>query len=84
MESAADGPRHGRTALVTGAASGIGRALAEALAQDGAQVVLADRQVDLAEEVAEGIREAGGAARVAELDVRDAGRFQAVVDELFE
>lgn len=69
---------------MTGAASGIGRALAEALAQDGAQVVLADRQVDLAEEVAEGIREAGGAARVAELDVRDAGRFQAVVDELFE
>jgi NAD(P)-dependent dehydrogenase (short-subunit alcohol dehydrogenase family) len=68
-------------AVVTGAASGIGRALAEALAARGAPVTLADRQLELAEEVAAGIRERGGSAAVAELDVRDAARFRAVVDE---
>jgi len=38
-----------RTALITGGASGIGAALARALARGGADVVLADRQVELAE-----------------------------------
>jgi NAD(P)-dependent dehydrogenase (short-subunit alcohol dehydrogenase family) len=67
-------------AVVTGAASGIGRALAEALAARGAPVTLADRQAELAEEVAGGIRRRGGSADAAELDVRDAARFRAVVD----
>jgi NAD(P)-dependent dehydrogenase (short-subunit alcohol dehydrogenase family) len=43
-----------RVAIVTGAASGIGRALAEALAARRIEVVLADRQVELAEDVAGG------------------------------
>jgi len=68
-------------AVVTGAASGIGQALAEALAARGAPVTLADRQLELAEGVAAGIRERGGSASAAELDVRDAARFRAVVDE---
>lgn len=68
-------------AVVSGAASGIGRALAEALAARGTPVTLADRQVELAEEVAAGIRQRGGSAHAAELDVRDAARFRAVVDE---
>ena len=68
-----------RTAIVTGGASGIGRALAEELAGAGVHVVLADRQVELAEEVAAGIRKRGGAAVAAELDVRDADRFRALV-----
>ncbi len=68
-------------AVVTGAASGIGQALAEALAARGVPVTLADRQLELAEEVAAGIRERGGFADVAELDVRDAEGFRSVVDD---
>jgi NAD(P)-dependent dehydrogenase (short-subunit alcohol dehydrogenase family) len=62
-------------AIVTGGASGIGRALGEALARRKADVVLADRQVELAEEVAAKIRGSGGKASAAALDVRD---FEAV------
>jgi NAD(P)-dependent dehydrogenase (short-subunit alcohol dehydrogenase family) len=69
-----------RTAIVTGAASGIGRALAEALADTGVDVVLADRQADVAERIAADIRGRGRAAGAVELDVRDAGRFREVVE----
>jgi NAD(P)-dependent dehydrogenase (short-subunit alcohol dehydrogenase family) len=72
-------PRGNRSAIVTGGASGIGRALAEELARAGVYVVLADRQVDLAEQVAVGIRAHGGAGIASELDVRDPDRFRAVV-----
>lgn len=41
----------GATAIVTGGASGIGKALAEDLATRGCEVVLADRQVELAKQV---------------------------------
>ena len=71
--------RHNRSAIITGGASGIGRALAEELARAGVYVVVADRQVDLAEQVASGIRAQGGAGTAAELDVRDPDRFRTVV-----
>lgn len=58
--------------LVTGAASGIGRALAMAFAQAGARVVLVDRSAGPLAEVAEAIVAAGGAAPFAqELDITD-------------
>jgi 3-hydroxybutyrate dehydrogenase len=59
----------GRSALVTGAASGIGRACAEALAAAGAEVYVVDRAADAAKEVAETI---GGIAVVADLSEADA------------
>ncbi len=59
------------TALVTGASSGIGQALAERLAADGALVVLAARRADRLHEVAEFIEHAGGRARVEPMDVAD-------------
>ena len=61
----------GAVALMTGGASGIGRALSEALSRRGASVVIADRQVALAQEVAAGIQERGGKASAVELDVTD-------------
>jgi 3-oxoacyl-[acyl-carrier protein] reductase len=60
-----------KTALVTGASRGIGRACALALAKAGVRVALAARQTNKLEEVAAEIRAAGGEAFVAELDMRE-------------
>jgi NAD(P)-dependent dehydrogenase (short-subunit alcohol dehydrogenase family) len=70
-----------KIALVTGGASGIGRALGAALARAGAEVVLADIDGDGAEQAALAIAAAGGRARAATLDVRDAPAFAALVDQ---
>ena len=63
-----------RNAVVTGASSGIGAALAEVLAASGIEVVLCARRIDALEAVASRIRAAGGMARVVALDLsnRDA------------
>ncbi len=60
----------GKVAIITGGASGIGAALGKELVRQGAEVVLADRQLDLAEHVASEIRASGGRATAAEVDVR--------------
>ncbi len=70
---------NGRVAIITGGASGIGRALAEALAREGAEVVLADLRGERALEVAAEIVKSGGRARGAALDVCDAAAFAALV-----
>jgi len=59
----------GGVAIITGGASGIGRGFGEALAARGCEVVLADLQIDLAEQVAAGINASGGKATAAEVDV---------------
>jgi NAD(P)-dependent dehydrogenase (short-subunit alcohol dehydrogenase family) len=64
-----------RVAIVTGGASGIGRAIGTELARRGAEVVLADRQGDAAEQVAASIRGEGHRATAAELDVRNFADF---------
>jgi NAD(P)-dependent dehydrogenase (short-subunit alcohol dehydrogenase family) len=71
----------GATAIVTGAASGIGRALAEELAKCGCEVVLADLQVALAKEVAAEIRTLGGKARAVKLDVTNFPAMKKLIKE---
>jgi len=69
------------TAIVTGGASGIGRALAMELAKRGCEVVLADRQIRLAEEVASEICASGGKAKAQEIDVTDYSAVEQLVLE---
>jgi 2-keto-3-deoxy-L-fuconate dehydrogenase len=73
----------GRVALVTGAASGIGAAIARAFAGQGAAVYIGDRDAAAAQGVAEEIRSAGGAASVHPLDVSSAESCRAAADAIF-
>ncbi|MER6066168.1 glucose 1-dehydrogenase [Streptomyces sp. NPDC001792] len=69
----------GRTAVITGAASGIGAATAERLAQEGAAVVLADVAEERGEAVAERITKDGGRARFVAADVSAEQDWQRIV-----
>ena len=70
----------GKVAIVTGAASGIGAAIAKALARDGASVVLADLDVRGADDIAAEIKAAGGKATVSETNVAHAAEVEALVE----
>jgi len=61
----------GETALVTGGTSGIGRAVAERLAGDGAETIITGRDASRGEEVVEAIESAGGQARFIAADLAD-------------
>jgi NAD(P)-dependent dehydrogenase (short-subunit alcohol dehydrogenase family) len=71
----------GKVAIVTGAASGIGRECAIALALEGASVMVADLDVAGAEIVASHIVGRGGQARAVAADMGDADSVKALVDE---
>jgi NAD(P)-dependent dehydrogenase (short-subunit alcohol dehydrogenase family) len=70
----------GRSALVTGAASGIGLAYAEAMAEAGAKVTLADIDGEGAEREAARLSSEGADARAATCDVRDLAQVAAAFD----
>ena len=74
----------GATAVVTGGASGIGRGLGEELSKRGCEVVLADRQIGLAAEVAIKICDSGGKASAAKVDVTDFDAVEKLVQETVE
>ncbi|MCM3713497.1 SDR family oxidoreductase [Alkalihalobacillus oceani] len=71
-----------RVALVTGAASGIGRAVSEAFFKEGVTVCLADRDLQQAEAVAAVFREYGGRASAYQVDVRNEESVGALFDAI--
>jgi citronellol/citronellal dehydrogenase len=84
-------PLTGRTAFITGASRGIGRAIALKLAADGANVVVTGKTVEphrvlpgTIHTVADEIRQRGGSATAVQMDVRDESQVQAAVDRAIE
>jgi NAD(P)-dependent dehydrogenase (short-subunit alcohol dehydrogenase family) len=71
-----------KVALVTGGGAGIGRAIAETFAREGAHVVVADRDGDAAREVADAIVKSNGAARAETVDVTDTDQVKALMRRL--
>ena len=74
----------GKTAVVTGASSGIGRAIAERLGTAGAHVYLAGRTVAAMDDSKKRIETAGGQATSVVTDVRDTAQVQALVERAAE
>ena len=70
-----------KNAIVTGGAAGIGKAIAMALAQEGANVAIADVQIDKANAVAKEIRSLGRKALAIQCDVGDSAQVDAMVQQ---
>jgi NAD(P)-dependent dehydrogenase (short-subunit alcohol dehydrogenase family) len=73
----------GKVAIITGAAGGIGRALAEEMAQRGCYLVLADINAELLENTVAELCATGARAEARTLDVRDAAQVQKLVEGAF-
>ena len=70
----------GRVAAITGASSGIGLAIAHALAREGVAVLLGARRADRLQQAADAIRAAGGSAQAIVTDVTSAADVERLVD----
>ncbi len=73
-----------KTAIITGATKGMGRAIAERFAEEGASVVMAGRSSDLGNDVVETIRKKGGNALFVKTDVRNQEENRALVEVALE
>lgn len=73
-----------KVAVITGAAQGIGRAIALGMAREGAKVIAADLQGEKAKSVAAEVRSLGGAASAVEVDVSSEISVQGLADHTFE
>ena len=74
----------GLAVLVTGAASGMGRATAFVFAREGAKVAVTDLKLGACQAIADGIRSEGGDARAWALDVADAAAIARTIPEIAE
>ena len=74
----------GKTAIVTGAARGLGEAIARGFVSEGARVVVADVEEELAERTASALDETGQRAMAAILDVRDRSAMEAVFQDTID
>ena len=73
-----------KTAVVTGAGRGIGRAVAMRLAEEGARVVVSDIEMSFAESVSQRITEAGGETIPMAVNVTDGDRVESMFEEVAE
>jgi NADP-dependent 3-hydroxy acid dehydrogenase YdfG len=71
----------GKTAVITGASSGIGRAIAERLGGAGARVFLVGRSAEPMDETVATIAASGGKAEAHSLDVRDSAALQGIIEQ---
>lgn len=74
----------GKTAIITGSSSGIGKTTAEIFAREGANVVLAARRENILEEVRDGIKAEGGSAIAVGADLRKRENCDRVVEAAIE
>lgn len=74
----------GKTAFITGSASGIGLEIAKTFAQEGAKVVISDLNASKSEEVAAGLREQGFEALSAPCDVTDEKGFKDSLESAYK
>ncbi len=74
----------GQVALITGSSRGIGRATAEAMAAQGARVVISSRKADACEATARAIRDDGGEAIAVPCNISDKAQLEGLVDATLE
>lgn len=78
------GTLDGKVALVTGAASGIGRAIALTFAREGAKLVIADMNVDGGQQTVHMTTENGGDATFVQVDVSNTTEVEAMISKAVE